>query len=351
MARLFAESFVSDRRSDQRVSPMQIAADTFANPLYDGADPYIVRHDDVYYGCNTGPGGCIEIWKSDSIIERGQRSVVWSPPRVGWNRAEVWAPELHYVRGSWFIYYAASDGKNENHRMGVLRSLTDDAQGPYQDLGQMYTGDDLAGRTQNRWAIDGTVLELNNQLYFAWSGWEDHRDVQHLYIARMSDPATISSNRVQICPNNCHDWEHVGESRQQRGLCEGPAFLQRDGRVFLIYSCSGSWQASYKLGMLSMIASADPMNPASWTKHNRPVFESTRDVFGVGHCSFTTSVDGMQDWILFHSKKSRKEGWDRHVHAQPFGWNDSGLPLFGRPLKATEPIVVPAGRPRRQRAA
>jgi GH43 family beta-xylosidase len=215
----------------------------------------------------------------------------------------------------------------------------------------MYTGDDLAGRTQNRWAIDGTVLELNQQLYFIWSGWEDHRDIQYLYIATMSDPATISSNRVKLCSNNQHLWEHVGHDRNQRGLHEGPAILRRNRRVILIYSCSGSWQATYKLGMLSMRENSNPMEPTSWTRHPQPVFDSTLNVFGVGHCSFTTSTDGREDWILFHAKKSRSDGWDRQVHAQRFGWGANGLPEFGSPISAGVEIAVPGARSPRKRAA
>ena len=335
----------------QRPSSLQIPRETFSNPIYDGADPYVIRHDDDYYSINAGPGGRLEVWKSPSLIERGARSIVWSPPRAGWNCAEVWAPELHFIRGAWFIYYAASNGQNINHRMGVLRSRTEDPQGPYEDLGQMYTGDDLAGRTGNRWAIDGTVLELNDQLYFIWSGWEDTRDIQYLFIAEMSDPATISSNRVRLCPNNCYRWEHVGEDRRERGLHEGPAILRRDGRVILVYSASGSWQSTYKLGMLTMNADADPMDPASWTKHSAPVFDCTDEVCGIGHCSFTTSVDGSEDWILFHSKKSRRDGWDRHVHAQRFEWSADGLPIFGKPIPEREQIAIPHRLPSRKRAA
>jgi GH43 family beta-xylosidase len=191
-------------------------------------------------------------------------------------------------------------------------------------------------------------------LYFVWSGWEDHRDIQYLYIATMSDPATISSNRVQLCPNNSHWWEHVGDSRAERGLHEGPAFLQRNGRVFLIYSCSGSWQSTYKLGMCSMPDDADPMLPTSWTKHTEPVFASTKDMPGVGHCSFTTSIDGREDWIVFHAKKSRADGWDRDVHAQRYTWSRQGLPEFGIPINRGVPMALPSTpvrQPNRKRAA
>src|ERR1700689_5068871 len=101
MARLLTENLLSDR---QRPQEMRLSRQRFANPIYDGADPYVVRHDDVYYSCNTGAGGCIEVWKSDSLLEKGERTVVWTPPRLGWNRAEVWAPELHFIGNNWFIY-------------------------------------------------------------------------------------------------------------------------------------------------------------------------------------------------------------------------------------------------------
>jgi GH43 family beta-xylosidase len=313
---------------------------TFINPLYRGADPWVIRRDRHYYSCNTGGGNRIEIWKSDSLVERGECRTVWSPPRRGWNRAQVWAPELHYLRGRWYIYYAASDGRNANHRMGVLEAATDDPQGPYIDRGML--------NTAGRWAIDGTVLDIGDQLYFIWSGWEDHRDMQHLYAAPMSDPCTAAGDkRVMLCPNDCHAWERVSECHSQRGLHEGPQILQRDGRVFLVYSCSGSWQHTYKLGMLELSIGGNPLCPLDWTKRTMPVFESTDEVFGVGHCCFTQSPDGSEDWIVYHSKNRRSEGWrDRVVRAQPFTWRADGTPHFGTPVMG--PIAAPSKPSHRQ---
>ena len=317
-------------------------ASTFTNPIYTGQDPAGVFKDGYYYLCQSGPGNRIEIWKSRTLTERGERAVVWTAPRNSWNSRQVWAPEMHYLRGKWYIYYAASDGRNENHRMGVLEATTDDPQGAFVDRGLLYTGDHLVTKSQNRWAIDGHPFEHNGKLYFAWSGWEDHRDVQHLYIATMSDPVTVSSNRVRLCANDDHLWERVGESRRERGLHEGPAVLVRNGRVILVYSASGSWQHTYKLGLLYADAGADLLDPKSWHKLASPVFQSTQDVFGVGHCCFTTSPDGKEDWIAYHAKKSRREGWDREVHVQKFNWRDDGLPDFGVPVRAGVPIPVPA---------
>lgn len=333
-----------------RPSPARV----FTNPLYSGADPFVAQRNGRYHLIQTGEGGRLEVWDSETPVERGVCKVVWSPPATGWNRAEIWAPELHFISGRWYIYYAASDGRNPTHRMGVLESATADPQGPYIDRGMLFTGDRKEGRSVNRWAIDGTVLQHRTGLHFVWSGWEDERDIQHLYIARMSDPCTVSTERVRICPNDCHLWERVGERPWERGLNEGPQLLTRNGRTFLIYSCSGSWQPSYKLGMLFMDEAADPMGPSSWQKYNAPVFESTSEVFGVGHCCFTQSPDGTEDWMLYHSKRFRHDCWDRVVRAQPFTWTRDGFPYFGSPAPTAVQMAMPSdGRslPRPAKAA
>jgi GH43 family beta-xylosidase len=299
--------------------------------LWRGADPWVTLHDGQYFWCGSARDR-IEVWRSDRLDARGERRVVWTAPKVGWNRAQVWAPELHFVRGRWYIYYAASEGRNESHRMGVLECEGADPQGRWIDRGMLYTGDDPGGRRDPQWAIDGTVLEQGGQLYFIWSGWEGGRDVQYLYAAAMSDPATVTGARVKLCANDTYAWERVGNSTAQRGLHEGPAILRRNGRIFLVYSCSGSWQTTYKLGMLVADERANLLDPRSWTKVPHPVFESAGDVFGVGHCSFTTSPDGRQDYIVYHSKTSRREGWDRVVRVQRFAWTEDGMPDFGRPV-------------------
>jgi GH43 family beta-xylosidase len=316
---------------------------TFTNPIYPGADPWVVRHGDDYYLCRTGRGGRIEVCVSDSLTRAGRPHVVWVPPPAGRNSAEVWAPELHRLGTRWYIYYAASDGRNANHRMYVLQSTHDDPLGPYVERGALYTGDDVAGGRDNRWAIDGTVLPLGGHLYFLWSGWEATTDVQHLYVARMANPWTIGTDRVRMCGNDDHLWERVGDRAEGRGLNEGPVVLVRKGRVFVVYSASGSWQSTYKMGMLVADASVDLLTPGIWRKLARPVFESTADVFGVGHCSFTTSPDGTEDWMLYHAKRQRREGWDREVRAQQFTWDADGMPVFGAPIDSSKVMRAPSG--------
>jgi GH43 family beta-xylosidase len=320
------------------------SAGTFANPIAPGADPCVVFHDGFYYWCASENDKRVVVFRSERLTERGEKVVVWSAPSRGPYSQQVWAPELHRLDGKWYIYVAASNGKNETHRMIVLESVGEDPTSEFRFKAQLYTGDELSTGRSNRWAIDGTILEHDSRRYMLWSGWEAQRDEQWLYIASLSNPWTISSNRVRLCANDDFLWERVDETTATRGLNEAPQVLARNGRVFVVYSASASWQPTYKLGMLALTPRMDPMDPRAWTKYSKPVFAATNTTWGVGHCGFTQSPDGSEDWIIFHAKLERRANWNRAVHAQRFAWNAEGAPVFGAPIRAGVPIAMPSAQ-------
>lgn len=319
---------------------------SFTNPIAKGQDPWVIKRGDFYYFIESKKGG-LYVSKSKKLIniKKGQQ-LVWSLSDTGWNQANLWAPELHYYEGRWYIYYAASReaGSPFTHqRSGVLASVTDDPLGEYVSKGMLYTGDQIETRTNNKWAIDVTLLELDGQLYAIWSGWKTNRDTdktpQHLYIAEMKNPWTISSNRVKIS-SPTEPWE----ISNGLPINEGPQVLKHKGEVFIVYSASQSWLPTYKLGLLQLKSpDADPMNLDSWIKKG-PVFAGTDSVYGVGHASFTTSPDGTESWIVYHTKVSPEPGWNRVIHMQPFTWNDDGTPHFSTPVAAGQSIPRPSGR-------
>jgi GH43 family beta-xylosidase len=288
--------------------------------------------------------GGIWVTSSDRLERVKEHAVkVWSPPASGWNRTNVWAPELHHIGDRWYIYYAAGESGPPfiHQRSGVLESVGDDPQGAYVDRGMLHTGDDPATGADPVWAIDLTVAEVGGRLYAVWSGWEANattdKTPQHLYIAPMSNPWTISGPRVRLS-SPVESWE-VGT---ELSLQEGPEFLKHGDDVFVIYSTNESWLPAYRLGQLRLRSGADPLDPSSWVKSG-PVFTGTDEVHGVGHASFTTSPDGTEDWIVYHSKRSTEPGWDRVIRAQRFGWKPDGSPDFGVPVPSTEAIPVPSG--------
>jgi GH43 family beta-xylosidase len=311
--------------------PSYAAAGTFFNPIVSsGADPWMIQYNGVYYLTRT-TGNNVTIWKSDSIsgVESGPKVTVWSNANTAFK--DVWAPELHYYDGYWYIYFSADEnGVGATHRMYVLKSATSDPFSNYTFIGQLTDPSD-------QWAIDGTVLTYNDRLYFIWSGWNSETDrVQRLFIAPMDSPTHISGNRVLIS-SPTYSWE-----TSARAINEGPEVLQHGGKTFIVYSANSSASNAYCLGMLTL-EGADPLDPAAWVKTETPVFKSAGIVYGPGHNSFTQSVDGTEDWIIYHAAKYSGAGWKRTVRAQKFSWNGDGTPNFGTPVSTDLPMALPSG--------
>ena len=141
----------------------------FTNPVWNGADPWMVKEGEYYYYCFSA-NNAIHVSKSKSMIHRGETKIIWKAPETGWNRACVWAPEIHFIKGRWYVYYAAgiSGPPFIHQRTGVLRSQTEDVFSDYEDMGMLYTGDDPSVKESNIWAIDMTVFELSGKLYAVW---------------------------------------------------------------------------------------------------------------------------------------------------------------------------------------
>ncbi len=325
--------------------------ETFTNPLLStGPDPWAIYKDGFYFYMNT-TGTNLTLWKTRSIadLNSAEKKVVWTPSEGEPYSHEIWAPEIHFLEGKWYIYFAADAQNNRTHRVWVVEnSSPDPMQGEWTLKGKVAAPSD-------KWAIDASVFEDQGKLYLIWSGWEgDVNGTQSIYIARMENPWTVEGKRTRLSTPE-YPWEKVGDVDQkiQPGdpphidVNEGPEALQHDDKIFLIYSASACWTDYYSLGMLSATSGSDLLDAASWKKSPEPVFQqSPKDgVYAPGHNSFFKSPDGTQDWILYHANSKPGQGCGKHrsPRAQPFTWNADGTPDFGTPVAPGTPIQRPSG--------
>ena len=327
------------------------AGETFTNPLLDsGPDPWVLQKDGVYYYMHTtGRNLTLRRTHDLSRLAGAEQKVVWTPPADGPYSRNIWAPEIHFLDGRWYIYFAADDGANRNHRMWVIENASPDPfQGEWTMRGKVADPSD-------RWAIDGSVFEHRGQRYFVWSGWPGAENgVQAIYIAPMSNAWTLAGDRVLLSTPE-HPWEMVGDIERENpadgpphvDVNEGPQILARGEKLFLIYSASGCWTDSYALGMLTADVDADLLDPASWTKSSQPVFQGdpAASAWSPGHNSFFVSPDGSEDWIIYHANPGPGMGCGgrRSPRMQRIEWRADGTPDFGTPVPIGEPVERPSG--------
>ena len=247
----------------------------------------------------------------------------------------IWAPEIHFVQGKWYIYYTTTISETSpwGIRPHVMECAdSDPITGTWKNLG-LVQKDDESSVAFTDFSLDHTVFEHKGELYMIWA--QKCPVLSDLLIAKMSNPWTITGPAVKITTPE-YNWEKHGFQ-----VCEGPSILKRNGRIFLVYSASGT-DALYCLGMLTADENADLLDPASWVKTPYPVFQSSRvnGQFGPGHNSFTTDEDG-NDVIVYHARQEERYLADpgyqplydagRNASVMRFFWNPDGTPNFSVP--------------------
>jgi GH43 family beta-xylosidase len=320
-----------------------VPADTsFTNPLLSsGPDPWVIQKDTFYYYTNTF-GNKLAIYKTNkmSALNNAPLTTIWTPPTTGAYSRDIWAPELHYLQGKWYMYFAAdSAGVNSTHRIYVLENPSPDpTTGTWTFKGKVTD-------PSNKWAIDASVSEYNSKMYMIWSGWQGDVDgEQDIYIAQLSDPWTVTGNR-ELISSPTYSWEKVGAPPV---VNEGPEVIKNSaGKVFMTYSASGCWTDDYALGLLTLKDNGDPLNPADWTKSPSPVFVKKPEsgAYAPGHNGFFKSRSQSEDWIIYHANSLPGQGCgnNRNPRMQKFTWNADGTPNFGVPVPINTPIKKPAG--------
>lgn len=316
-------------------------AGNFSNPLMNGADPSVFQKDGVYYYLQTN-GVSISLWSTTAMskIATAVPKIVYTPTSGAQNSRNVWAPELHFLDGKWYIYYTAGNGEDVSQRTWVLEnSSADPTTGTWVDKGRIFSAD------TDFWAIDGSVLEVNGNRFFMWCGRPDVTNqnlTQNIYIAKMSNPYTIEGNAAMLTAPE-FNWERNGF-----GVNEGPqALISPDNKTFIIYSASYCGTDDYALGQLALKAGGNPLVKADWTKSTQPVFTKLpqSNAFGPGHNSFFKSPDGKEYWLIYHANSATNQGCAdrRNIRMQKFTFKADGNPDFGVPVATGLAISLPSG--------
>ena len=201
----------------------------FNNPLIpQRADPWVYRHTDghYYFTASVPEYDRIELRRARTLQElaTAQPVVVWRKHDSGPLSANIWAPEIHFIDGKWYIYFAAARTTDTNeglfdHRMFVLENEAENPlEGQWTEKGQIRTH-------WESFALDATTFEHQGVRYLVWA----QKDPQivgnsNLYISKMENPWTLTGPQVMIATPE-HPWEVIGFL-----VNEGPAVLKKNGQ-------------------------------------------------------------------------------------------------------------------------
>lgn len=329
----------------------------YAAPLISHrADPYIYRHTDGKYyfiASHTDAGHNLDgryqylyliLRRADTLEDLTDNSgryvekIIYErkPINGGTMSPHLWAPEIHYIHGEWFIYYTTtiSDQSSWRIRPHCLACTGSD---PMEDIWvekgpiQTTVKGDIAFTD---FSLDHTYLNHNGKDYLLWA--QKTNNISDIFIARLSDPWTVCTPAVCLTHPE-YNWELHGFP-----VNEGPAVIKHNGKIFLTFSASGT-DALYCVGLLYADETADLLDASSWTKCPYPVFQSNpaTGCYGPGHNSFTRSTDNSEDLIIYHGRREERylgKGdyqplYDagRNAYVGKVFWGSDGMPSFSVP--------------------
>lgn len=309
---------------------------SYNNPIArQHADPQIVRDTDgTYYFIATAPEfDRIELRKASTIngLSNAKPKVIWTKHTTGEMGSHIWAPELHKINGVWYIYFAAGGASNDtqwNIRMYALSNQSANAmEGEWKEEGRIISN-------LESFSLDATTFEHKGSRYYVWAQkLPEQPNGSSIWIAEMESPTQLKKKQVVISKPT-YDWEKIVYE-----VNEGPAVLVRNGKIFITYSASTT-DHRYAMGMLWANEDADLLDPASWSKSEKPVFYTNDEAkrFGPGHNSFTIAEDGKTDLMVYHARDYKEINGhplndpNRDARVRVLRWLENGFPDFQQEL-------------------
>lgn len=298
------------------------------------ADPYVYRHTDgtYYFTASVPEYDRIVIRKSDTLLglKDAKEKCVWTKHETGDMSKHIWAPEIHYLDGKWYIYYAASKVDDIWHLRPFILECTggDPMKDEWIEKGKIQRSDDDIYSFES-FSLDATIFEHKGERYYIWAEKVGVGiGISNLYIAKMESPTKLATPQTLLTTPD-YDWERV-----DIWVNEGPAVIKHDGKIFVTFSASATGEC-YCLGMLYIGEDENLLDPKAWTKCKKPILcsDPEKGFFGPGHNSFTTLPDGT-DVCVFHARTYKEIVGDplydpnRHTMLMKVLWDKEGMPVL-----------------------
>jgi len=284
----------------------------------------------VYYVAATGPG--VKLLRSTDLVHWEQVGRVFDRVVPRWAVREVpgtrgiWAPDLSYHDGLYYLYYSVSTFGSQRSVIGLaVNKSLDPASDDYQweDRGKVI---ESSAETTDHNAIDPALLvDQQGRWWLFWgSHWTGLKVVE-------VDPSTGKPRPdAEIQPV-------AGRPDTRSRAIEAPYVVHHDGYYYLFVSWDGCCDGADSTYKVMVGRSTEPTGPYVDAEGKRMldgggtlVIESSERWRGPGHNSVLVTDEGT--WMVHHTYDMQNLDAQRILQVRPLEWNEEGWPKVGEPL-------------------
>jgi arabinan endo-1,5-alpha-L-arabinosidase len=269
-------------------------------------DPVMIKQGSTYFLYCTGRG--ITVWSSlDKVNWKSEPSVFSTAPQWAINAVPgfantIWAPDISFHNGKYYLYYSVSTFGKNTSAIGVATNVTLNASEPsYKWIDHGLVIQSITGKT--KWnAIDPNLINDGDGLpYLAFgSFWEGLKLVK------------LSADRLKVT-GSVADLPTIASRGVTTNAIEAP-FIFKKGRYFYLFAsidfCCRGKESTYKMivGRAKQVSGPffDDKGKEMTAGGGRLVLQGNNDWYGVGH-NAVANFD-KKDYLIFHGYSAAENG-------------------------------------------
>jgi arabinan endo-1,5-alpha-L-arabinosidase len=304
-------------------------------------DPVMAKQNDKYYIFCTGRG--ISVWSSTDMKEwKREQPVFAEPPKwaveaVNVFRGHIWAPDISFYDGKYYLYYSVSAFGKNTSCIGLATNKTLDPNDPdfkWEDHGKVIQS--FPGKT-NWNAIDPNLIVAGDGTPFLSFGsfWDG------LKLVKLNHEATAPAEDLEKIPTIASRKKSSSDTNPAAiennpidaggNAIEAPFIFKKGTYYYLFasidYCCKGV-NSTYKM----IVGRSETISGPYRDKEGKPMnsgggtilLQGNENWFGVGHNS-TYTFDGT-DYIIFHGYDANDEGKPKLI-IKKLNWDNEGWPV------------------------
>ncbi len=297
------------------------------------SDPCITVYKNKYYLTHSGSRS-VKFRIADSLegLRVAEEKDVYALPESNKKGDNMWAPEMHIIKGIPYIFTTVGTKKWYTVKCHVLRCKGDPAKmGDWEEPKLVVRPN---GKPLNRRGIslDMTYFEDDGKHYVMWSNRVmrgSKGEPADIYIATVNpdEPWKLTSEPYCVI-RPIYGWD-----RLQTEVDEGPFLLRKGSDLFVTVSGSSTAVPElYCLGLLRAKSGKDLLNKDNWEWLPYPVLtkESVEGEKGPGHNCFIKEAGTGNDLMVYHAVPDTPEGkkHGRHMAVRRVHFKADGYPYF-----------------------
>lgn len=295
-------------------------------------DPVMIQQDSSYYLFCTGRG--ISVWSSPDMVNWTRETPVfdkapeWAVEAISGFRGHIWAPDINYHNGKYYLYYSVSAFGKNTSCIGLATNTTlhqDDPEFQWVDHGkviQSVPGRDLWNAIDPNLAFD----EMGDPWLVFGSFWSGMKLVK-----LKSDLSSIAEpEEWYTVAKRSRDFK-TSDPDPGEGAIEAPFIFKKDAYYYLFVSfdyCCRGVKSTYKIMAGRSEKITGPYTDREGNRLDQGggtlVLKGNDSWPGVGHNSAYT-FNGT-DYFIFHGYDASDDGKPKLI-IREINWDADGWPV------------------------